>query len=312
MQQNKSIWKTLREYIVITLGLAGYVLGWTIFLVPNNLVGGGVTGIASIVQYATHGFIKIGTTYFVLNLFLLVAALFTLGRSFGGKTVYAIIITSLGLSACQEWFYSNPGAMEFIQTMAVDNGKLICTIIGGLLSGLGIGMAMSVGGSTGGTDIIALIVNKYRDVSPGRMLLMLDLVIIGSSLLVPSYTSTGELLPFSEKVTTVVYGWILITVSSYVLDLYLAGVKQSVQIVIFSKKYEAIADALVNDIHRGVTVLDGKGWYTKQSQPVIMVLARKTDLNIILHCVKSIDSDAFLSVSSTTGVYGRGFEMLRK
>lgn len=296
-----------REYAFITLGILMYVVGWTIFLVPNNLVGGGVTGVASIVQYATSGVLKIGYTYFAVNTILLVIALFTLGKGFGFKTVYAIILASVGLNLCQEII---PDAI--CQTLAVDNGKLMSVIMGGIMSGVGIGFCMSVGGSTGGTDIIALIVNKYRGVSPGRMILWMDVVIILSSLIVPSYTSSGELLPFTEKITTVVYGLILITVNSTVLDLFLQGSKQSVQLFILSRKYEEIADLITCDLHRGVTVLDGQGWYTKQSTHVLMVLTRKTDLNIMLKYIKSIDPDAFLSVSTVTGVYGRGFDQIRQ
>lgn len=304
---SKSFFTTLKEYSVVTLGILMYVLGWSIFLIPNNLIGGGVTGVASIVQYATHGAVKLGYTYFLINSLLLVAALFTLGKGFGFKTVYAIIIASVGLNVFQEIIPS-----EICQTLAVDNGKLMSVIIGGIMSGVGIGLTMSVGGSTGGTDIIALIVNKYRGISPGRMILSLDVVIILSSLAVPSYTASGGLLPFTEKIITVVYGLILITVSSSVLDLFLHGTKQSVQLFILSRKYEEIADLITENLHRGVTVLDGQGWYTKQQIHVLMVLTRKADLNIMLKYIKSIDPDAFLSVSTVSGVYGRGFDTIRQ
>ena len=304
-RKEKSFLHHVKDYALLILGLLLYVLGWTVFLVPNNLVGGGVTGVASIVQYATHGVIKIGYTYFTVNILLLVIALFTLGKGFGGKTVVAIVLASLGLNLFQTLIPA-----EICQTLAVDNGKLMSVIMGGILVGVGIGLTMSAGGSTGGTDIIALIVNKYRGISPGKMILGMDLVIILSSLLVPSYTADGALIPFTEKIVTVVYGLILITVCSTVLDMYLAGSKQSVQLFILSHKYEEIADAIAKDLHRGVTVLDGQGWYTKQSTHVLMVLTRKTDLNIMLRYIKSIDPDAFLSVSTVTGVYGRGFESI--
>ncbi|MBR3013362.1 MAG: YitT family protein [Bacteroidales bacterium] len=303
--KEKTFLNHVKDYALLVLGLLLYVLGWTVFLVPNNLVGGGVTGVASIIQYATHGFIKIGYTYFTVNIILLVIALFTLGKGFGSKTVVAIILASLGLNLFQTLIPA-----EICQTLAVENGKLMSVIMGGILVGVGIGLTMSAGGSTGGTDIIALIVNKYRGVSPGRMILGMDLVIILSSLFVPSYTADGALIPFTEKIVTVVYGLILITVCSSVLDLYLAGSKQSVQLFILSQKYEEIADAIAKDLHRGVTVLDGQGWYTKQSTHVLMVLTRKADLNIMLRYIKSIDPDAFLSVSTVTGVYGRGFESI--
>lgn len=303
----KKVLTTIKEYALIFLGIMLYVVGWNTFLVPNNLVGGGVTGLASIVQYATHGAIKMGHTYFVVNIGLLIAAVFTLGKSFGGKTVFAIIVASIGLNVFQDLI-----PQEIIQPLALDNGKLMCTIMGAFMTGVGIGLTMSQGGSTGGTDIIALIVNKYRGVSPGKMVLAVDSLIIMSSLLVPSYTPAGDLVPFTEKITTVVYGFILIAVVSMVLDMYLAGTKQSVQLFIFSQKYSEIADAIVNDVHRGVTVLDGKGWYTKSSTQVLMVIARKSDLNILLRTIKMIDSEAFVSVSSVTGVYGKGFDTIKQ
>lgn len=303
----KSILTIFKEYSLITLGILLYVTGWAVFLVPNNLVGGGVSGVASIIQYGTRGFIKIGTTYFVINAILLVIALFTLGKSFGGKTVFAVILASVGLNVFQDLIPA-----EIIQTLAIDNGKLMSTIMGGIMVGVGIGLTMSQGGSSGGTDIIALIVNKYRNVSPGRMILLMDVVIILSSMLVPSYTADGALLPWTEKVTTVVYGFILVMVNSTVIDLYLSGSRQSVQVFILSKKYEQIADTITHELRRGVTVLDGKGWYTKHSTEVLMVITRKTDLSILLRAIKSIDPDAFLSVSSVTGVYGKGFDQIKE
>ena len=303
---NKKFWIGVKEYFLITLGVTMYVMGWIIFLIPNNMIGGGVTGLGSIVQYATNGVIKIGYTYFVVNAGLLVAALFTLGRSFGAKSIYAILLTSVLLNAAQGIFPD-----QIIQTLALDNGKLMCTIMGGIMVGIGIGLSMSQGGSTGGTDIIALIVNKYRNVSPGRMILILDAVIILSSLLVPSYMADGTLMNWPDKITTVVYGFILITIVSTVLDLYLTGSRQSVQIFVLSPKYAEIADAITRELHRGVTVFNGKGWYTKHDTEVVMVVTRKADLNVFLKCINSIDPNAFISVSSVTGVYGQGFDKFK-
>ena len=300
----KSILKLGKEYLLLTLGILIYVAGWTIFMIPNNLIGGGLTGVSSIIQYAVG--IKMGYTYFVLNAILLVTAFVVIGANFGGKTIYAIILASVGLNVLQDLI---PAAI--IETLSVQNGKLMSTIMGGILSGAGIGMSMSQGGSTGGTDIIALIVNKYRNISPGRIILWIDAVIILSSLAVPSYTAEGELVPFAEKITTVVYGLILITVNGYVIDLYLSGSTQSVQLFIMSRKYEEIADAITKDIHRGVTVLPAVGWYTKKENHVLMVVTRKTDLNFLLKYIKTIDNDAFLSVSSVSGVYGNGFDAIK-
>lgn len=302
----RSLLVSFKEYALITLGILMYVLGWILFLVPNNLIGGGVTGISSIIQYATHGVVKIGYSYFVLNIGLLIAALFTLGKGFGGKSVYAIILASVGLS-----FFQGVIPEAIINDLAIKNGPLMSTIMGGILVGVGIGMTISQGGSTGGTDIVALMVNKYRNVSPGRMILAIDAVVILSSLLVPSFTASGEAVPFVDKITKVVYGFILITVSTTVLDMYVSGSRQSVQLFILSSRHEEIAEAIAGEFHRGVTVLNGKGWYTKKDANVLMVLTRKSDLNIFLRRIKSIDPDAFLSVSSVTGVYGKGFDTFK-
>ncbi len=302
-------WTQIREYFLIAAGILIYVLGWTIFLVPNNMVGGGVTGISSIVQYATGGAVKMGYTYFIINVALIVAGILSLGKSFGGKTVFAIVLASVGLNLFQELI---PVDSPFIQTFVLqDNNKLMCTIMGGIMVGFGIGLTMSAGGSTGGTDIIALIVNKHRNVSPGRMILIMDVIIICSSLLVPSYTADGGLVPFVDKILTVVYGLILITISSNVLDIYLSGSRQSLQLFILSRKYEEIADAITHDLRHGVTVLDGEGWYTKQPCKVLMVMIRKSDLKLCLRYIKTIDPDVFMSVTSAAGVYGRGFESIK-
>jgi len=299
-----NFWTYFKEYALITLGIVLYTAGWVIFLIPNNLVGGGVTGISSIIQYATG--IKMGFTYLVLNAILLAMAMFFIGFGFGGKTVYAIVLASFLLN-----FFQTAIPPTIIEALALNNGKLMSTIMGGIMAGTGIGMAISEGGSTGGTDIIALIVNKYRNVSPGRMILAMDVVIILSSLAVPSYTSDGETIGWADKVTTIVYGLILVTITSYVLDIYLAGSKQSVLLFVLSKKHEQIADAITGELHRGVTVLEGRGWFTKENTEVLMVITRKTDLNVMLKYIKAIDPNAFLSVSSVTGVYGKGFDKIK-
>ena len=306
MLKGTSIFISLKEYVIITLGMLLYIVGWSVFLVPNQLVGGGVSGLASVVQYATNGAVKMGYTYFVVNVVLLIIAMFILGKKFGFKTIYAIVIASVGLNVFQEIIPA-----DICQTLAVENGKLMSSIMGGLMAGVGIGLCMSQGGSTGGTDIIALIVNKYRNVSPGKMILAMDVVIILSSLLVPIQDADGSIMQFNEKITTCVYGFILIVVNGTVLDMVIAGTRQSVQLFILSKKHKEIADAITNDLHRGVTVLNGMGWYTKEPTEVLMVLTRKYDLNVLLRYIKNIDPEAFLSVSTVTGVYGKGFESIK-
>jgi len=304
MPSEKSILLSFKEYFLITVGILCYVSGWSLFLIPNNLVGGGVSGISSIIQYAT-GF-KMGYSYFIINAGLLLVAFFILGAGFGGKTIYAIILASAGLS-----FLPDLIPYQIVDTLALQNGKLMSVIMGGIMAGVGIGMSMTQGGSTGGTDIIALIVNKYRNISPGRMILWMDVVIILSSSIVPSYMPDGSLVSWPDKVTTVVYGLILVTLNGYVVDLYISGSRQSVQLFILSHKYDKIADCITGELHRGVTVLPATGWYTHKDSHVLMVITRKADLNVILRHIKLIDPDAFLSVGSATGVYGKGFDTIK-
>ncbi len=320
----KSLFTHIKEWLLVTLGILVYVTGWSIFLIPNNLIGGGVSGISSMIQYATNGTIQMGYSYFFLNAVLIIAAIVILGMGFGAKTIYAIILASVALR-----FLPGLIPVSIIKTLAIDNGKLLSVLMGGIMAGIGIGMSISNGGSTGGTDIIALIYTKYHNVSPGKVILFLDFIIIGSSIFVPSFVPeldpmTGQpvldaagnpvtfRMPLAEKVTTILYGLILVTVNSYVLDMYISGSQQSVQLFILSKEYEKIADAITHDMHRGVTVLDGKGWYTKQDTKVLMVITRKSDLNLMLRYIKQMDSNAFLSVSSVNGVYGKGFDSIKK
>lgn len=294
----------LKEYGLVTVGVISYALGWSIFLLPNNLIGGGVSGFASILYYATG--LPMGVTYFVINVLLLIIGTKILGTGFGGKTIYAIVMTSLMLSIMPKIIPT-----DFIHEFALSNGKLICTFLGGIIAGFGIGLSISQGGSTGGTDIIALLWCKFYPASPGRVILIIDVGIILSSLLFPSYTETGEMLPFAEKLAVVVYGLIQVTVSGYAIDLYLSGSKQSVQAFIFTKKINEMADAIAFDMKRGVTIIPAKGWYSKEEKQVLMVVTRKTDLNLLLRYVKSIDPDAFLSISSVMGVYGQGFDTIK-
>lgn len=305
---NKTIlqksWVTfVKEYLLITLGVTMYALGWAMFLTPNNMIGGGVTGFAAILEYAFK--LPIPITYFVLNILLLVIGTKILGTGFGAKTIYAIIMTSIMLAVTKELI-----PVDFVAEFSQDS-KIVCTVLGGIMAGVGIGLSMSQGGSTGGTDIIALVWCKFKHASPGKVILIIDIIIILSSLLFPSFDKTGAPVPYPEKIAIVVYGLMQVTVCGYAIDLYISGSKQSVQAFIFTKKVKEMADVIAFDMKRGVTVLPAKGWYSKEEKEVIMVVTRKTDLNLLLRYVKSIDPDAFLSVSSVMGVYGQGFDTIK-
>ncbi|MBQ0087403.1 MAG: YitT family protein [Bacteroidales bacterium] len=297
--ETKKILSTLKSYLIIALGLFCYTLAWTIFLIPNGLVGGGVTGISTIIQYCT-GF-NVSYSYLLINLVLILLALKTLGAGFGGKTVYAIIVTTIFLR-----FVPSLISPSFINDFALTNGKLLCAIIGGSLSGLGIAITFSEGGSSGGTDIIALIINKYRAISPGKVLMVLDFIIIGSSLLIPSDNN------FGSRIAIVVYGYVTTGMFSFTVDTVISGTKQCVQICIFSEKYEEIANRISKEANRGVTVLHGMGWYSKQEKKVLLVVARKHDSPFILHLVREVDSNAFITEASVMGVFGQGFDQIKK
>lgn len=300
-----SYFTVAKEYLLITLGVTLYALGWALFLTPNHMIGGGVTGFASIIDYAFG--IDISITYFVLNIILLLVGTKVLGTGFGFKTIYAIVMTSVMLAVTKEFI-----PVDFVAEFSQDS-KIVCTVLGGIMAGVGIGLSMSQGGSTGGTDIIALVWCKFKPASPGRVILIIDLIIITSSLLFPSYADEAatQLIPFNEKIAIVVYGLMQVTVCGYAIDLYISGSKQSVQVFIFTKKVNDMADAIAFDMKRGVTVLPAKGWFSKEDKQVLMVVTRKTDLNLLLRYVKSIDPDAFLSVSSVMGVYGQGFDTIK-
>ena len=310
-----SVRQTIKEYVLLTIGVLSYALGWSIFLLPHNLVGGGVSGFASILYYETK--VPMCLTYFVINVVLLIVGTRIIGRGFGAKTIYAIIATSVLLMLMPKVIPA-----EIIAELSFDNSKLICTCLGGLIAGLGIGLSISQGGSTGGTDIVALLWCKFHPASPGRVILLIDIVIILSSLLVPSHAeevvvengvevTRQVLLSFNEKLLIVIYGLLQVTVSGYAVDMYLSGSKQSVQAFIFTKKSKEMADAIAFDMKRGVTMIPAKGWYTKDERDVLMVVTRKADLNLLLRYVKSIDQDAFLSISSVMGVYGEGFDEIK-
>ncbi len=297
-QKTKRVLSTLRTYSIITFGLLLYAAGWSIFLIPSGLVGGGVTGIAAVIYYAT-GF-PVSWSFFIINAALLAVALKILGKGFGVKTVFAIVAVTLFLDRL-------PGIIpvELIEDIAIGNGKLLSAMMGGVFSGAGIAITFTQGGSTGGTDIVALMINKYRNISPGKLILYMDIFIILSSLIIPSEASIGE------RAAIIIYGFVLISVTSYSVDLILSGARQSIQIFIFSQKYEQIADAITPS-GRGVTVIDATGWYTKREGKILMVIVRRTESNFVFKTVREIDKDAFLSVGNVMGVYGKGFEEMKK
>ena len=290
---------TFKEYLLITLGLLLYTLAWAVFLLPNNLVGGGITGLGSIIQYST-GF-NVAYSYIIINTILVLIALKVLGGGFGAKTIFALVVTAIFLR-----FLPGLVPQEFITNFTADNGKLMCVIFAGAMVGIGIALTFTQGGSTGGTDIIALIVSKFYRVSPGTVIAALDLVIIASSMLIPNGSS------ISDKLLVMLYGFVLTGVVNYTLDFALNGRRQSVQLFIFSEQYETLTDRICNEIHRGVTLLESQGGYSRHSGKLVVVIVKRTETNKILKLIKEVDPDAFVSIGNVSEVYGKGFEPMKK
>lgn len=183
--------------------------------------------------------------------------------------------------------------------LGLADDKLLSAILGGAMCGLGVAICFGQGGSTGGTDIIAMVVNKYREITIGKVIMLCDVLIVGCSFIV------------FKDITSIIYGYVTMATTGYTIDLIMQGNQQTCQIMIFSKQYEMIADRIVNEMHRGVTLLDATGWYTKQPNKVMMVLCRKQESSHIMHIVKEVDTKAFISSSLTSGVYGEGFDTLK-
>lgn len=307
MEKNnfKKILIGIKEYLLIAVGLLLYAGGVSIFIIPNELVGGGVTGISALLLYAFN--IPVSWSFFGINLILLAIALKVLGKGFGVKTVYAIIVASLFFDIFPRIL---PADSDFVQAIALANGKLLSAIIAGVCCGVGIAITFMQGGSTGGTDIIALMINKYRNIPPGKIILSIDIIIIACVMLLPD--ESGNAVNWGMKIATVMYGYVVTFVVGYSLDLTLSGSRQSMQIFIFSKEYEKIADAITADLHRGVTVIDGEGWYTKTEGKILLVIVRKTEINQVFKIIREIDPNAFTSSGAVSGVYGQGFERMKK
>ena len=273
-----------RDYLMIAIGMILYGIGWTVFLLPNDITTGGVPGIASIVFWAT-GF-PVQYTYFLINAVLLMLALKILGFKFSIKTIFAVFTLTFFLSLIQKL----TADMHLLQ----DQPFMAC-VLGASFCGSGICIAFSSNGSTGGTDIIAAIINKYRDITLGRVMMICDMIIITSSYFV---------LKDWEKV---VYGFVTLYVCSFVLDQIVNSARQSVQFFIISKKYQEIGKE-INALHRGVTVIDATGLYTGQEQKMMFVLAKKRQSTTIFRIINDIDPTAFVSQSAVIGVYGEGFD----
>lgn len=276
----------VKTYAIMFLGLLLFSLGVTVFLIPADINGGGVSGIGALVYFITG--IPAGVIYFAVNSILVVIAIIKLGTSFGTKTLINMIIISILLTVFQKLF-----------TKPIIDDKFLSAILGGISGGIGLGLVFSQGGSTGGTDIIAMLVTKYRRISPGRVIMYCDVLIIASSWFV---FHSAEIL---------VYGYVSMWVISYTLDAFLNGANQSTQIFIFTDKWQEIRDQIIHDQGRGATILDATGGFTGKPIKIVMTVVRKRESASIFKHIKSIDHNAFISMGSVMGVYGEGFDQLK-
>lgn len=275
-------------------GMMMYSFGWIGCVLPANGMGGGAAGLSLVLCTALENLgmhVQIGTMVFFINAVLLLVAGFIVGWNFGVKTIFCVLVISMGMNFWQ-------GVLPEGNFLGVDN--LLSIVMGGILAGTGIALCFTQGGSTGGTDIVAMIINKYRTISYGKILIYSDFVIIASSLLV------------GKGISAVIYGYVLTAVVGYTVDMIMAGNQQSSQVLIITHDYEKMADAIARNIHRGVTLIDSQGWYSKEQTKMVMVVCRKRETAMILKFVKTIDPDAFMTVGSVMGVYGKGFQAINK
>ena len=286
LQKKQKLLHIIHDYAIITFGLIMYSLSWTFFLVPAQITGGGVSGLAAVIFYTYK--VPFGLTFFGINLLLVAIAIKVIGASFGVKTIYSMVVISIALSV-----------LPTLPPEYVIHDNFLAAVLGGMMGGAAIGIVFSRGGSTGGTDIIAMIITKYRNISPGRIIMYCDVIIIGSSYFL------------LHSIDKMVYGFVSMAVVSYTLDAFLSGSNASAQIFIFSPKCEEIANFINTESLRGVTIIDGKGWYTQQDVKILMTIVRKKETSMLFRKIKEIDPSAFISMASVMGVYGQGFDKIK-
>ncbi len=296
----RMIIREIKDYFYITLGLMLYTFGFTVFLLPYEIVTGGIAGIGAIIFYATK--FPVQWTFFIINAVLIVAALKELGLKFLAKTIYATFALTIMLDLAQKIVELPNGS--FYKLMG-DGNDFMSLIIGCMLTGTALAIVFLNNGSTGGTDIVAAVVNKYHNVSLGKALIMVDLMIISSCLMVDSFGV------FPIRCQKVVFGLCTMFIECNMLDFVMSWQRQSVQFMIFSNKHQEIANAIAKQTDHTMTILDGHGWYSGKPMKVICLMAKKRESVIIFRIIKSIDPNAFVSQSSVQGVFGEGFDPIK-
>ncbi|MBP3788750.1 MAG: YitT family protein [Prevotella sp.] len=282
-----SILSEIRDYLVIAIGMLSYCIGWGIFLLPNNITTGGVAGVSSILFWGTG--IPVQLSYFIINGVLLLAALRILGIRFCLKTIYAVSVLTAGVAVITANYHGH----------LLSDQPFMAAIIGAVFCGCGVGLGLSSNGSTGGTDIIAAIINKYRDISLGRIIMLCDVIIISSSYLV---------LRDWEKV---IYGYVVLYVTAFCIDQVVNSMRLSVQFFIISTKWKEIGERINREPHRGCTVIDAQGFYSGREVKMLFVLAKRRQSNLIFRIINEVDPAAFVSQSAVIGVYGEGFDQFK-
>mgnify|MGYP003303660176 CR=1 FL=1 len=283
---------TLWDYFLMTVGSLIFCMAWTSIIIPTGLTSGGLTGLCTIIEYATGGAIPMGLPYWIINIGLLVIGFLTIGKAFGVKTIYVIILTSV--------LFNVLPMFPALECHDFENDKLIGALLGAALESVGLGLVLLRGGSSGGTDIIAMMINKYWPISPGKVYLYSDLFIIASLLLVPG-----------KSIEDLMYAYLLMLGFSFGIDYVLLGNKSSVQILVFSSRYKEIADHIISEVDRGVTALQSVGWYSQKESKVLLIVARKHQMNEGVNEIKNIDKKAFISISTAMSVYVEGFEEVK-
>ena len=293
-----SPWQLLRDYLQMLVGTVIYTVGYTTFLLPYKIVSGGVTGISTVIYYLT-GF-PAGNTYLIVNIALLLMAMRILGWRYLVRTIIVtlLISTFIGIMQAHLTEIAADGTPKLMHILGEQ--KFMACVIGAFLEGLGLATIFLAGGSTGGTDIIASAINKYWNISLGRLLLMLDIVIIGGSYLI------------EQDIETMVVGYLAMFISLNFLDYVINSARQSVQFIIISEHYDEIAEEVNTKLERGVTVLAGEGFYSKEKRQVLLILAKKYESRSIFQLIKRIDPRAFVSMSNVEGVFGEGFDVIKK
>lgn len=296
MTDRRKLLSTVKDYLILTVASFLFAFAWEGFMIPNGMSAGGMMGLCTIVQYATGGFIQAQYSYIVINAVLIIVAVLAMGIGFGFKTIYCIVVSSLamGLVGSLDFLHSAHGEFLFIQE------RVLIPVFAGAIEAIGIGLILRYGGSTGGTDIISLMVNKYWPISLSMIYLVTDVIICSLLLFLPE-----------KNFSDMCYGLEELVVFSLMIDIVVGGKRSSYQLLVFSEHYKEIADHIITNMDRGVTLLKAQGWYTKKDKDVLLILISQKELPSLTRVIKEVDPRAFMSISPTNNVYGEGFEEIK-